>query len=389
MTRLLLICCLFFMNLSFAASIRMDAEKLVHHTYLGEFTSEKAKLALQRIPGLENLQPKYSLNLYKIHYKTTAPDGKTTFATGLVAMPVSPARSVSIVAYFHGTRALRTDVPSRNDEKNYIYTSTFGNTGGYMLVMPDYLGLGDNTLPIHPYVDAKTLAGSSIDMILASKELAAILHYPVNDKLFLAGYSEGGATTMVTYEELLKNKELPVTAAAPGSAPYDWDETMPFVTDNPGPRSTVYMAFFFLSLQTYNNYWSGLDEIFRKPYNNLIPVLFDGYHQTPEILAALPANPYAIFQEGFLESVVNGTEKHVEEMKKNINHYDFKSTSPLLLVGTKGDHDVPYHGAEIAYAKLKSQSDLVYIKSVSDKLDHLQAFPFVMNEQLEFFNQYN
>jgi hypothetical protein len=59
------------------------------------------------------------------------------------------------------------------------------------------------------------------------------------------------------------------------------------------------------------------------------------------------------------------------------------------MVGTKGDHDVPYHGAEIAYEVFKSKSNQVYIKHVSEVLDHLQAFPLVTKAQLEFFDQYN
>ena len=362
---------------------------LQSYVYIGTFSKDYAKMTFQKTPALNKLEAKYTLNLYKIRYLTPAPNGKMTVASGLVAMPASPADKVSIVSYMHGTRVFRSDVPSNNDVKNYIYPALFGSYGGYMLVMPDYLGMGDSELLLHPYVDAETLASSSIDMITASKELAQILHYPVNDKLFLAGYSEGGFTTMVTYEALLKNhRELPVAAVAPGSAPYDWDETIHFITYEPGPRATSYLAFFFYSMQTYNHYWSGLDGIFKKPYNTLVPVLFDGTHQAPEIMQALPTDPQLIFQDGFIESIMNGTDPSVETMKMNMNHYDFTSTSPLLLVGTKGDHDVPYHGSEIAYEVLKKKSNNVHIKSVSDVLDHIEAGPYVMKEQLEFFQKY-
>ena len=267
----------------------------------------------------------------------------------------------------------------------------FGSSGGYMVVMPDYLGLGDNDLPLHPYVDAETLASSSIDMLIAAKELANILDYPLNDNLFLAGYSEGGFTTMVMYESLLKNYKtsLPVTAAAAGSAPYDWNETLRFITQEPGPRSTVYLAYFYYSMQTYHHYWQRMDEIFVPPYDTLIPVLYDGQHQAPEILQALPQAPHLIFQDAFFQSIIDGSDKNIEQLKKNFNHYDFKSTSPLLLVGTKGDHDLSYRGAEIAYQRLKSLSDTVYIKHVSEVLDHIEAQPYVLKEQLAFFQQYD
>lgn len=370
-------------------SLSIAFNKLQDYVYLGEFSKETAQLTLQKAPPLNTMETKYTLNLYKIHYKTLTPNGKITSASGFVAMPIAPLNEVAIVSFAHGTRVLRSEAPSNNDVTNYIYPAVFSSSGGYMLVMPDYLGLGDSNLSLHPYVQAKTLASSSIDMLIAAKELAQTLNYPLSNKLFLAGYSEGGFTTMVMYEALLKNhKTIPVTAAAPGSAPYDWKETMHFVIDEPGPRASLYLAYFFYSLQSYYHYWAGLDAIFKKPYDTLIPTLLDGYHQLPDILAALPAQPRDILQEKFLDAIINGTDTHTNQLINNFNHYDFKSTSPLLLVGTKGDHDVPYHGAEIAYQQLKRQSSMIYIKSVSDGLDHIQAAPYVIKEQLEFFKQH-
>lgn len=363
--------------------------KLVDFVYLGEFSQDKAKYILQKMPPLNTFETHYSLSLYKIHYQTPAPSGKKNIASGLVAMPISPQKKVGIVSFQHGTQVTRSDAPSSMHENNYIYPALYGSSGGYMVVMPDYHGLGDSDLELHPYVQADTLASSSIDMLIAAKELAISLNYPINDTLFLAGYSEGGYSTIVMYEALLKNhKEIKVTAVAAGSAPYDWDETLRFITGDPGPRATLYLAYFFYSMQTYHHYWTGLDEIFSQPYNTLIPTLFDGYHDRLEILQSLPHDPSQIFTKSFYDSILHGTNPFYEQLKMNFNHYDFTSTSPLLLVGTKGDHNVPYHGAEIAYQVLKSRSDIVYIKHVSEVLDHIQAFPLIAKEQLEFFKKY-
>ncbi|MGQ3890703.1 alpha/beta hydrolase family protein [Legionella sp. CNM-4043-24] len=270
-----------------------------------------------------------------------------------------------------------------------MYIAAFGNSAGFMTVMPDYLGLGDSALLFHPYIQADTLAGSSVDMILAAKELARLLNYPISDKLYLAGYSEGGFTTMVVFEKLVKEyPDLLITAVAPGSAPFGWKETMNFIMLEPGPRATAYLAYFFFSLQTYRQYWTSFDEIFVPPYNTLIPTLLDGFHTAPEILLALPHNPRFIFQPHFFDSILNEKDQNIDDLKANFNHFEFNPTAPLLIVGTKGDKDVPYTGAEIAYETFKKLSDLVWIKSVSDTLDHVQAHPFILKEQLEFFSQY-
>lgn len=160
----------------FNSHAALEHEKLVNYISLGEFSRETAEIALKKMPPLDTLTVHYDLQLYKINYKTQAPDGNLTIASGLVAMPIHPVGQVGIVSYQHGTRFERNDVPSRNNEKNYIYLAAYGNSAGYMTVMPDYLGLGDNELTLHPYVQAETLASSSIDMLLAAKELANRLH---------------------------------------------------------------------------------------------------------------------------------------------------------------------------------------------------------------------
>lgn len=357
---------------------------------MGEFSQETARIALKKMPPLDTLDVHHTLHLYKINYKTPTPNGDWGIGSGLVAMPTDPVGKVGIVSYQHGTRFERDDVPSRNNVKNFIYLGAFGSSAGYMVVMPDYLGLGDSELTLHPYVQSETLASSSVNMLLAAKELATLKNYPISEKLYLAGYSEGGFTTLVLFESLVNQyPDLPITAVAPGSAPYDWKETMHFTMLEPGPRATAYLAYFFYSLQTYKNYWTDFDEIFASPYNTLIPELLDGYHSVPDILESLPLNPALIFQPDFFNGIINETDPNTAALKYNLNHFDFVPSAPFLLVGTKGDRDVPYRGAELAYQIFSKKSDFVFIKSVSDTLDHVQAHPFVLKEQVEFFQKYD
>jgi hypothetical protein len=161
---------------------------------------------------------------------------------------------------------------------------------------------------------------------------------------------------------------------------------MKFITQKPGPRATAYLAYFFYSMQTYRHYWSGLDELFVPPYNTLIPSLFDGTHQMPEILQQLPHDPRDIFQTAVYDALIDGTEKNTKALIENFNHYDFTPNAPLMLISTKGDKDLPFKGAKLAYRILKTKNDKVYLKEVSPDLDHIRALPFVLKEQLDFFN---
>ncbi|WP_058513568.1 alpha/beta hydrolase family protein [Legionella santicrucis] len=380
--------CFFLNTVSYSQSIENEKQILVSYAPIGKLSTEVAQIALNKMPPLDALEANYDVSLYKINYKTPAPDGHITIASGLVAVPSTIAKA-GIVSYQHGTRFNREEVPSRMNEKDYIYPALFASHGGYLTVMPDYLGLGDNELALHPYVQYETLASSSVDMLLAAKEFAEKINFETNDQLYIAGYSEGGFSSLVMFELLAtQDSKHPVTAVALGSAPYDWEETMQFIMLNPGPRATAYLAYFFYSLQTYKNYWTDLNQIFISPYNAIIPELFDGLHSTNEILNALPPNPALIFQSEFFYAILNHTENNSEKLKHYFNHYDFTPTAPLLLVGTKGDKDVPYSGAEIAYNQLIQHNSEVFIKSVSDQLDHIEALPYVLSEMIKFFKQY-
>ncbi|WP_454784553.1 alpha/beta hydrolase family protein [Legionella sp. WA2024007413] len=374
---------------SYSQSQENEQKILVSYTYLGEFSKEMAQMALKKSPPLNVLEAKYDVTLYKINYNTPAPNGSTTTASGLVAVP-SVAGTLGIVSYQHGTRFNHEDAPSRVKEGDAIYPALFSSHGGYLTVMPDYLGFGDNELALHPYVQYETLASCSINMLLAAKELTKIIKIDLNDQLYIGGYSEGGFSSLVLFESLATQyPDIPITAVALGSAPYDWNETMQFIMRDPGPRATAYLAYFFYSLQTYKNYWADLNQLFVSPYNSMIPELFDGHHSTKEIINALPQNPALIFQTEFFEAILNHTENNSETLKDYFNHYSFSPSAPLLLVGTKGDRDVPYHGAEIAYEQFRKTGRNVFIHSVSDTLDHRDAGPYVFYEMLQFFKRYH
>ncbi|KTD69207.1 secreted protein [Legionella steelei] len=370
---------------SHSQSLEQDNEILISYTSLGMLPKEMAEVALKKMPPLDALTAKYDVTLYKINYKTPAPDGHMSTASGLVAIPSVPG-DLGIVSYQHGTRFNHNDAPSRMTEGDAIYPALFASHGGYLTVLPDYLGFGDNELTLHPYVQYETLASSSVNMLLAAKELAQKIHIKVNDQLYIGGYSEGGFSSLVMFELLsTQYPNIPVTAVALGSAPYDWDETMKFIMLDPGPRATAYLAYFFYSLQAYKNYWTDLNQIFVSPYHVIVPKLFDGLHSSKEILNALPQNPALIFQQEFFNAILDHTDSHSDNLRSYFNHYDFSPTAPLLLIGTKGDKDVPYHGAELAYEQFTKYSSAVFIQSVSDTLDHRDAGPYVFYEMLKFF----
>lgn len=362
------------------------ASHLLNYQLLGGMNKLQAQERLKQLPPFSNQESHFDSQLYKITYQTKDPDGELTQASGLVTFPVR-SKPLTVVMYLHGTRVLHNDVPSQGFSPGYdFYSAIFSNANGWMLVMPDYLGYGDNPLNLHPYVDAPTISSASIDALVAAKELAQQLSVPVTNQLFLAGYSEGGFSTMAVLEALEKNfPELPVTAAAPGAGPYDADETLAYVLFKAQGNGAFYSAFYFYSLYHYQQYWHDLSDVFQHPYDKMIPGLFDGQHDADTIRAALPASSQALLQPTLFKAFEQGTEPHLDQLRREFNRYQFVPKASLLLVGSRGDTDVPFSNSALAYRIFSTMGCDVALKSVSDVQDHRQAFLPVIFEQVEFF----
>ena len=361
------------------------ASHLLNYQLLGSMTKLQAQQRLKQLPPFSSQESHFDSQLYKITYQTKGPDGEVTQASGLVTIP-SHSKSLTVIMYLHGTRVLHNDVPSQGFSPGYdFYSAIFSNANGWMLVMPDYLGYGDNPLNLHPYVDASTISSASIDALIAAKKLAQELSVPVTNQLFLAGYSEGGFATMAVLETLEKYfPEFPVTAAAPGAGPYDVDRTLNYILFKAQGNGAFYSAFYFYSLSHYKQYWSDLSDVFQHPYDKVIPALFDGQHDANTIRAALPDNSKALLQPALFKAFEQGTEPHLDKLRREFNRYQFVPKASLLLVGSQGDTDVPFTNSILAYHIFRTLGCDVTLKSVSDAQDHRQAFLPVIFEQVEF-----
>lgn len=115
----------------------------------------------------------YGFDSYKVTYCTVdavlpgQSTARPTIATGMVSVP-------------HKSGPLSTVV--------------FAGAG-FIYIAPDYLGIGDSTVPRHRYFHAATEASSAVDLLAASCRVLPKLRVQQNDKLFTFGFSQGGHAT--------------------------------------------------------------------------------------------------------------------------------------------------------------------------------------------------
>ena len=130
------------------------------------------------------------MDIYKVTYHTKY-KGEHIIVSGLVVLPQTTV-SVGMLSFQHGTIAAHDEAPSVQplNSTELIYYAAL-STMGFITTIPDYIGFGASADVMHPYYVEEYTAGAVIDLLKAAKELAREKNVTFNEKLFLAGYSQG------------------------------------------------------------------------------------------------------------------------------------------------------------------------------------------------------
>ncbi|ERS04047.1 secretory lipase [Acinetobacter sp. COS3] len=157
-------------------------------------------------------------------YKMLGQDGKVTMATSLVFVPGGPmpAGGWKIVAWAHGTTGVADQcAPSRNETNPYIKAmiSQF-LAEGYVVVAPDYEGLGEPSgRELHPFLNVKSEAYSITDAVVAARSYLAGQGKVISRQWMAVGHSQGGQAALgaAQYASRAKLDYKGTVAVAPAS----------------------------------------------------------------------------------------------------------------------------------------------------------------------------
>ncbi len=180
----------------------------------------------------------YGFDSYKVSYCTVdaalpgQSTGEPTIATGMISVP-RKAGPLSTVAYLHGTSVSFYDAPSNPNifgelsEAGESFDGPPSNAvfagSGFVYVAPDYLGLGDSSVPRHRYFHAASEASATVDLLAASQEVLDSLQIERDEKLFTFGFSQGGHSALALHREL-QDTGVDVTATATVGAVFDVEQ---------------------------------------------------------------------------------------------------------------------------------------------------------------------
>lgn len=150
-------------------------------------------------------------------YKSEDEDGNPIRVSGRISIPAK-GRISRIMLVSHYTIGHNSEAPS-----NEVTIESMFAARGFAVVQADYVGYGQTSDRVHPYLCDKVTARNVIDMYYASLPfLKKIRRTPDHDDIFLMGFSQGGAVTMSVAQLLeASHPDVKIRLTMAGGGPYD------------------------------------------------------------------------------------------------------------------------------------------------------------------------
>lgn len=215
------------------------------------------------------MQARHGVSLYKVTYSSIIPEKNNQVATtyGLIAIPDSILPGAPIVSYQHGTIFDRSWAPSNPDGSIELQfqLSQFASQG-YIVIAADYFGNTIGTQEQNSYGTSASVAQSCVDMLRVSKQVLAQKNITPG-KLFLSGWSQGGAATNAFLHQLEREK-IPVAGTVTAAGPADLLGFIQKTINEPSPYVAPYFpAVITNMLFAFENYYGlqGLTEAYIQP----------------------------------------------------------------------------------------------------------------------------
>lgn len=330
-----------------------DDNNLVSATLKGSRSAAELKFFVE-VSGMD-IDPgwfEHDVDIYEVVYTTTY-QSQSVEASGLVLLPMA-GEPLPMVSFQRGTIVRQTDAPSLAslNSENIISASALASTG-FITVLPDLLGFGNSDEIFHPYYVEDPTATAVIDLLRAAATLADEKEAEFNQRLFLAGYSQGGYATLATHKALeadpLENVDL--IASFPGSGGYDIQALQEYFFTLNTYDDPYYLAYVGLAYQSYYGETDLVDEFFNEPYASRIPGLFDGISAAVDINGQLTTEIPALVKTEILsgDHPVNG---FLQEKFAENSLIDWAPAAPVFLYHGDIDTTVPFENSQTTYEAL-------------------------------------
>ena len=312
----------------------------------------------------------YGFDSYKVTYCTVDAvlPGRTkarpTTATGMVSVPRKPG-PLSTVAYLHGTSVSFYDAVSNPNifgefsENGESFDGPPSNSvfagAGFVYIAPDYLGLGDSTVPRHRYFHAELKRRPPVDLLAASRKVLARLRVKRNKELFTFGFSQGGHSALALHREL-QDARVDVTGTATVGGVFDLDQWLLASLANETTATVpLYVSYLLLAYDDLYDIYGQTSEVFREPYASTVSGLFDMLHYFDDIVAALPSTSRELLTPSYYAELTTQPQTPFRVRLRHNAVDRWGPRAPVRVYHSPDDEEVPYADALRSVDRLRTR----------------------------------
>ncbi|MFF0740191.1 alpha/beta hydrolase [Streptomyces sp. NPDC004111] len=320
---------------------------------------------------------RYGVAAYRLTYRTVTPEGNPTTASGLLVLPTDGgARRVPTVVHGHGTLAYRGYAASVAEGPDRTVSRLYASAGR-ATVAPDYLGLGTGP-GTHPYIDNRSAATASLDMLRAASQAAPGLGRRLDGRVYATGFSQGGQVAMALGRALNSGEDarfrLRAVAAVGGAYDVEGSQLPALFDGRVGPGSAVFYTAYYLTAQNrLHHFYADPREVFRAPYAAHVESLFDSNHPADQIAGKLPGTLRELLTDQWYEKLRHPGGSLLTAMRTNDYTCDWKPDVPVTLYSATGDRDVPLANSQNCARRVTAHGGRVRLVDQGD-VSHYTAF---------------
>lgn len=308
-----------------------------------------------------------------IHYRTKDPGGKPITASGIISFPRS-GNFKGVILAEHYTITDEKEAPS---EVMYSLESIYSFMD-YVVITPDYIGLGETKNLPHPYLHTESAGQVSIDMLFAAREYMESMQKPIPKEIYIVGYSEGGASALACQKitEQRYASEIPIKHVMAGGGPYDLVASCDHFIKQNESAYPCSIPLLVIGLNYGDNLQLDFTRIFHGKLLEDYPEWFGSKkYSSFKINKFMNTQTISEFMhhDMFLPEMNPDFRKLYASFKKN-SLVNWKPKNPLLLVHGKTDTYVPFLNAQTAYDSFKAKGCPVELCTTEH--GHLATVPY-------------
>lgn len=347
----------------------------------GVYPKPVLKYFMKRIKTAEKINISSGIELYKVTYLTRDENHKSILVSGLLAIPRNK-KIKGVVCYHHGTNSERSNAPSAPSRDEGLAISALFAGGGYLCLVPDYIGLGSST-EVPTYLHVESTVKAVVDLLAVGSDICKTLTGREINDLLLVGVSQGGHTTAAVHRYLEKNPVggLKLKASSSIAGAYDLRSvSIPYAVEK---NSVFYLGYIANSFcHIYNQ---PLNSVILAPFDTVVARIFDGNYGYDQVKIRLPGTSAELYRKELLDDLRTGKLDWFTEKLEENQTFNWKPEAKFRMYYGLNDDDVSPADAENALDRMTQNGGNVQLIGLG-KLNHIQTAYSALPKTRIFFD---